>query len=172
MTSNPFASRCKYYIRLEAVLNEKSTEELENILGDIHSKDFGKFYENNKRNLHAEKEAFTIYFKNLLDQKKISQKKLFQEADIPLGYGYKLLSQEKRTKQRDIIIRICYAAECTLLEAQKVLKKYGMQQLYAKISRDALLMILFNERQVNIYEVNEILIKHDLEPLKECGSQE
>ena len=47
-----------------------------------------------------------------------------------------------------------------------------MQQLYAKISRDALLMILFNERQVNIYEVNEILIKHDLEPLKECGSQE
>jgi len=55
MTSNPFASRCKYYIRLEAVFNEKSTEELENILGDIHSKDFGKFYENNKSNLYAEK---------------------------------------------------------------------------------------------------------------------
>lgn len=32
------------------------------------------------------------------------------KADIPERYGYKLLSGEKHTRQRDVILRICYAA--------------------------------------------------------------
>ena len=32
------------------------------------------------------------------------------KADIPERYGYKLLSGEKHTRQRDVILRICCAA--------------------------------------------------------------
>ena len=49
---------------------------------------------------------------------------VFLKADIPERYGYKLLSGEKHTKQRDVILRICYAAEFTLKETQRALRKY------------------------------------------------
>lgn len=77
------------------------------------------------------------------EEKKLTQQVVFLRADIPERYGYKLLSGEKRTKQRDIILRICYAAEMTLDETQYALKQYEMPELYAKKPRDALSMILF-----------------------------
>ena len=87
-------------------------------------------------------------------------------------YGYKLLSGEKHTQQRDVILRICYAAEFTLAETQRALRKYQMPELYAKIPRDALLMIIFNERPGSIIDVNEMLKKNGFEPLRTCGVQE
>ncbi len=75
---------------------------------------------------------------------------MFLKADIPERYGYKLLSGEKRTKQRDVILRICYAAEFTLQEIQRVLKKYEMPQLYAEIPRDALLMLIKERKEYKL----------------------
>ena len=97
---------------------------------------------------------------------------VFLRADIPERYGYKLLSGEKRTKQRDVILRICYAAEFTLNETQRALKKYGLPQLYAKIPRDALLMIVFNDRPGSILDVNTLLKENDMLPLRTSGIQE
>ena len=94
------------------------------------------------------------------------------KADIPERYGYKLLSGEKHTKQRDVILRICYAAEFTLEETQRALRKYEMPELYAKIPRDAFLMIVFNERPGSILDVNEVLRANGLEPLRSSGIQE
>ena len=47
-----------------------------------------------------------------------------------------------------------------------------MPELYAKISRDALLMIVFNERPGGIADVNEVLQKHGMDPLRTSGTQE
>lgn len=63
--------------------------------------------------------------------------KMFLQADIPERYGYKLLSGQKHTKQRDVILRICYAAGLSFDETQRALKKYGMVELYSEITRDA-----------------------------------
>lgn len=35
---------------------------------------------------------------------------MFYFADVPVSYGYKVLLGEKKMKQRDVIIKICYAA--------------------------------------------------------------
>jgi hypothetical protein len=59
----------------------------------------------------------------------------------------------------------------SLEETQRALRKYGMPELYAKIPRDALLMIVFNERPGNIIEVNSILKQHDMETLRTSGLQ-
>ena len=107
-----------------------------------------------------------------MKEKGITQQTVFLRADIPERYGYKLLSGEKRTKQRDVILRICYAAEFTLNETQRALKKYGLPELYAKIPRDAFLMIVFNERPGNVIEVNEFLEKNNMEPLRTSGVQD
>lgn len=153
-------------------MSKKSTEELENILGSTHSKNFSLFSENHKESLIDEEYEFGVYIKELIRAKGLTQQKVFLNADIPERYGYKILSGEKHTRQRDIILRICYAADLSIEETQKVLKKYKMPQLYVKIPRDALLMIIFNERQGSIIDVNMLLKEHGFMPLRTSGLQD
>lgn len=150
-------------------MNEKNTQELEAVLGSTHASQFADYCRENRESMQNESNTFSVYVKNLLKQKGITQQNLFLRADIPERYGYKLLSGEKRTRQRDVILRICYAAEFTLEETQKTLKKYEMPQLYAKIERDAFLMILFNERPGDIIDVNTFLKKNGLDTLRTSG---
>jgi len=110
--------------------------------------------------------------KALFKDKGILQQEVFLFADIPERYGYKLLSEEKRTKQRDVILRICYAGKLSLAETQKALKLYGMPELYARIPRDAVLMVCFNERPGSILDVNTFLKQHNMESLRSSGVQE
>lgn len=122
--------------------------------------------------MHDGTADFFVYMKDLLKKRAITQQVVFLRADIPERYGYKLLSGEKRTRQRDVILRICYAAELSLEETQRALKKYDMPALYPKVPRDAFLMILFNERPGNIIEINELLKKNEMDPLRTSGIQE
>ncbi len=152
-------------------MNEKKTCELADILGKIHLGDFENYCKENKDHLNLFQEAFQVYVKDILKEKKLTQQTVFLNADIPERYGYKLLSGEKHTRQRDVILRICYAAEMSLEETQRALKKYEMPELYAKVPRDALLMIIFNERPGSIIEVNSLLKENGMEPLRTSGLQ-
>lgn len=153
-------------------MSEKTTSELDNILGRTHLSEFEKYLREQKDSLAEDDEAFSVYVKNLLADKGITQQSVFLKADIPERYGYKLLSGEKHTRQRDILLRIFYAGEFTLEETQRALKKYDMPPLYSKKPRDALLMIIFNERPGSIIDVNELLNKNDMEPLRTSGLQD
>ncbi len=153
-------------------MDEKSTGELTEILGKTHLSEFEKYCRENKDSMHDGTADFFVYMKDLLKKRAITQQVVFLRADIPERYGYKLLSGEKRTRQRDVILRICYAAELSLEETQRALKKYDMPALYPKVPRDAFLMILFNERPGNIIEINELLKKNEMDPLRTSGIQE
>ena len=152
-------------------MSEKNTQELENVLKSTHVKNFDSYCKNNAKDMMNSEDAFPIYMKDIFREKNITQQVVFLKADIPERYGYKLLSGEKRTRQRDIILRICYAAEMSLEETQRALRKYKMPELYARIPRDALLMIIFNERPGDIIEVNAILKEHGMEALRTSGLQ-
>lgn len=153
-------------------MQEKETNELERELGSTHLADYTAFVQNNKDSMLSDATSFSTYIKSILRKKGITQQVAFLKADIPERYGYKLLSGEKHTRQRDVILRICYASELTLKETQRALRKYGMPELYAKISRDAMIMIAFNERPGSIIDVNALLKKHGMEPLRTSGIQE
>jgi uncharacterized protein YqgQ len=153
-------------------MQEKETKELEKVLGKTHLSDYDSFVEDNKDSMLSDSNSFSTYVKGLMSQKGISQQTVFLNADVPERYGYKLLSGEKHTKQRDVILRLCYAAEFTLSETQRALKKYGMSELYAKDERDALIMIVFNERPGSIIDVNGLLKEHGHLPLRTSGVQE
>ena len=101
-----------------------------------------------------------------------TQQEVFLQADVPERFGYKIISEDKHTKQRDTILRICYATGMTLEETQKALTLYGMAPLYARISRDAVLMVAFNQHKGNILDVNALLSSHKLPTLKTSGLQE
>lgn len=151
-------------------MGEKSTIELEQILKSTHTKNFQGYCRENKESVIHEETAFAEYFKSLFKKKGLTQQRVFLDADIPERYGYKLLSGEKRTRQRDVILRICYAAGFTLEETQRALKKYQLPILYARIPRDALLMMAFHERPESIHEVNALLEAQGMLPLKRSGS--
>lgn len=148
---------------------EKSTDELENILKNTKLWQFDNYRKENKNDIINETNDFTAYMKLMFCEKKMSQTQVFAKAGIPQGYGYKLLSMEKKTRQRDVILRICYAANFTIEQTQRALKKYGMPQLYAKVDRDAYIMIMFNERPGDLDKVNELLIAENMEELRRCG---
>ena len=147
----------------------KTTEELEKVLGKTSVSKAADFLKENTEDLLSTDKPFAEYMKRLLKEKNLYQQDIFLRADIPDRYGYKLLNEEKRTKQRDVILRLCYAAELTLDETQKALKIYGLPQLYARVPRDALIMIVFNKRPGGIIEVNTYLKKNGVETLRSSG---
>lgn len=151
---------------------EVPTYELDQVLKGTHSQDVGEYLKDNQTHLYDKKKPFSIYVKDLLKEKDISLQQLFMQADIPERYGYKLLSEEKRTKKRDVILRMCFAGGFDLDETNRVLKLYGMSTLYAKIPRDAVLIVAMHEKIKDVYAINQLLINHQMEELESCGEQE
>ena len=148
---------------------EKTTRELEDILLNSHSDQIDDYFLDESKELLNT--SFGDYFRDVLLTKKITQQALFTNADISDKYGYKLISGEKHTNQRDVIIRLCYAGDFTLVETQRALKLYGMAPLYARIKRDALLITAFNEKKKNIIDLNHYLKKNGEKPLKGTGKE-
>ena len=110
------------------------------------------------------------YMNSKLKEKGFLKQDVLLRADIPQRYGYKILSEEKTTKRRDIILRICYAAELNLEETQQALEYYRMNQLYLRVARDALIMACLDKRPGGIIELNEVLLKNHMEPLRSSGN--
>ena len=153
-------------------MESKSTDELEKILGSTHINEVSAYLKSNEESIISNEYAFHEYISNLIKLKNLRKQDVFLAADVSEKYGYKLLSGEKHTKQRDVILRLCYAAELSLEETQKALKLYRMPELYAKIPRDAMIMIAFNERPGSIIDVNSFLKNNGMEILRSSGVQE
>lgn len=153
-------------------MNKKSTEDLEKILGTTHIKNIVGYIKENSDSILSSDRPFSDYIRGIIKEKGLCRQDIFLDADIPERYGYKLITEEKHTRQRDIILRICYAAHMTLDETQKALKYYRMPGLYAKVPRDALIMIAFNERPGSIIDVNSFLKKNGMDVLRSSGVQE
>ncbi len=151
---------------------KKSTGELEKQLESTHPTEIGQYIDENADEILTHDRDFMKYMNARLKEKGLQKQEVLLRADITQGYGYKLLTEEKVTRQRDVILRICYAAEFTLQEVQQALRIYHMDTLYPRDVRDALLMTCFNNRPGGIIEVNELLMKHRLNPLRSSGAQD
>ena len=113
---------------------------------------------------------FTEYMRAKFRDKGVLQQNVFLAADISENYGYKIIAEEKHTVQRDIILRICLAAQFDLDETQKALILYGMAPLYWLLPRDIVFMAAILHKVYDIHQVNEVLIRCWLAPLvKENG---
>lgn len=144
--------------------NETTTNQLDNILKKTALDKAGEYLEQYIGTDNPDK-PFANYMRMLLKEKGITQQEVFIAADLSESYGYKLIAQEKHTRQRDIIIRLCFAAKCTVKEADRALKLYGMSPLYAKIPRDAVLIIALNKGVHEVADVDELLASHGMDGL-------
>ena len=154
-------------------MNEKkTTDALDDILKDCRPETAGQFLAEQKARMAESEKPFAAYMRKTLRHKKIRQQDVFLAANISEGYGYKLISEEKHTVQRDVIIRLCLAAHFTLNEAQRALKLYGMSELYSRVCRDAVLIIAFNSGVYEIDSVDDMLVKNGFARLYSCAESE
>lgn len=151
---------------------ERTTECLSELLKKTKPDDAGHVLCEHASEFLDPMRAFPDYIRRLLREKGFRQQEVFLKADISEGYGYKLISGEKRTRKRDTLLRLFFAAGFTLEETDRALRLCEMPTLYPRFARDAVLMIAFNSGMCEPAAVDELLIRHGYEPLFPSRSPE
>ena len=147
------------------MVTKKKTTELDKVLGNINPDKIQDYFNNYADSFFRGEHAFTDYMKDMFRKKGYTQQDVFLRADMPERYGYKIISKEKHTVQRDVIIKLCLASEFDLLETNRALKLYGLSELYARIPRDSVIIVAINSKIKTVDEVNELLKQNGFEEL-------
>ena len=145
--------------------------ELEEKLLQITPQNFPVFLEEHEVDLYRSTRPFTEFMRQKFREKQISQQDVFLAADLSEQYGYRLISGQKHTTDRDTILRLCLATHFTLEEANEALILYGMAPLYARIPRDAAFILAFHNRIYDIHDVDAILRENHLPPFLTPGKE-
>lgn len=152
-------------------MNNNTTARLTEILCSAEPQDLQHFLQQHASELLQEQKPFAAYLRQLLKEKKLTQQAVFLAADLPERYGYKLISEEKHTRKRDTVLRLCIGGRLTLKETQSALKLYGMAPLYARIPRDAALTIAVNRAVGDVHAADAILTENGFPPLDPVGEE-
>ena len=136
---------------------KKTTEFLEAILKSTDPDKISHVMEKYSSKMIERDDYFSEYMRSTFALHKRHQKDIFIAADISEKYGYSLISTEKRTRRRDVIIKLCFAGHFTKDETDCALKLYGMSPLYARDKRDACLINALCSNLYEIADVNDIL---------------
>lgn len=133
-------------------------------LAALRPEDLAGFLSRNADDLIRSEHPFADYMREKFKEKDILQQDVFLAADLPERYGYKLISEQKHTTQRDTILRLCLAARFDLNETDEALILYGMAPLHARIPRDTAFIVAIQNRVYDIHDVDAILRENDLPP--------
>ena len=139
-------------------MTEKPTDELNELLLNTDIGDYEQYCKDNNQYLIDGERSFYEYYKSVIKEKKIKLRDVYISADVSESYGGKIIRMEnKHTTDRDLIIRLCLGGHFNWIETNRALKLYGFSELYAKIPRDALIIIAINERKYDIHKLNSLL---------------
>ena len=143
----------------------KPTEELEELLERTSPEELGAYLKDNARYLAGEGKSFYYYMKDMLEEHRVKLKDVYSFAGVSESYGSKILTMEKHTTDRDLILRFCIAGHLLLDETNRALKLYGMRELYAKDPRDACLIVALLNRNHDMGEIDSLLEKQGLQKI-------
>ena len=141
---------------------EKPTNELDEMLDGVSPKKLDDYFKANREYLANGEKAFYYYMKDVIESKHLLLKDVYSFAGVTESWGGKIITMEKHTKNRDLILRLCIAGHFTLEEINRALKLYGMTPLYAKNKRDACIIVAIKNRIYDLYEIDEILEKQGM----------
>ena len=75
----------------------------------LRAENLDAFLERHGEDLISEPRPFAAYMRQKLREKGLLQQDVFLAADLSENFGYKLVAEEKHTRQRDVILRLCLA---------------------------------------------------------------
>ncbi len=124
-----------------------------------------------QQNFPAGEPTFVSYIDSLLEEKQLKRQDVILRANLSQKYGYKLLTGEAHTTDRNKLLRICFSMRMSLKETQRALKLYGMNELYPQVRRDVVLIVALGHHIFDIDRVNELLAAEALEPLYDADAE-
>ena len=151
---------------------DKTTDELNRRLKQAGPRDLPEYFSENAGELAEGEKPFAAYMRQKIREKGLRQQDVFLAADIPERYGYKLIAEDRKTLRRDIILRLCLGAGFTLEEIQRALRLHNMSELYARVPRDAALILAINSGIRKPEEVDQFLVSNCFLPLDTCGKED
>ena len=144
---------------------EQKSRRLNEELLNVGPNELAAFLERHREDLITSPQSFADYMRMKFREKGILQQHVFLAADLSENYGYKLIAEEKHTRQRDTILRLCLAARFRPEEVQEALILCGMAPLHGRFPRDAVRMAAIRNGVSDLREVNALLRRCGQVPL-------
>ena len=138
---------------------KKTTNELQNEISS--SKSIEAYLDTNKNEFVEN--SISAVLKNIIAQKQLTKAEVIDRAGLNEIYAYQIFAG-KRTPSRDKVIALCIGMQLTLDEIQTVLKHGQYSQLYARDSRDSVIIFSIIQNN-NVIECNNLLYEHGFELL-------
>lgn len=141
---------------------KKSTDDLMNLLKQAPSVD-DYFDKNDNEIFFGSLSELIDYF---LARKKLTKAEVVKRSGMNRGYCYEIMSgKAPKNNSRDKIILLCFGLTLTVEEAQQLLKKSGYAPLYARDTRDAIIIFSL-ENGIGVVKTNLKLDEYHLKVLK------
>ena len=140
---------------------KKTTDDLLKVLKSSNSVD-DYFEECDSEIFFGELHDMIKYF---MVKKNVEKKDVVKRSGLSRTYAYEIIKGTTKSISRDKVIMICFGLGLTVDEAQQMLKKSGYAPLYARDTRDSI--ILFSlENKIPVITTNIKLEEFNHIPLE------
>ena len=85
------------------------------------------------------------YWAELLEEKGLSRAEAIHAGGINDTYGYNVFSGDKTNPSRNHVLMLAFGLRCTVVEAQRLLRFAGVNELWPRIPRDAIIIRALEE---------------------------
>lgn len=141
-------------------MEKKTTQELINEIKSSNS--IYTYLDENKAQLFDL--DFKSYLNQLLKQKNCPKAYAIKHSGLSEIYAYQIFSG-KKAPSRDKVLALCFGMKLTISEAQHLLNKAGVSELYPRDQRDSVVLFAL-KKELSIIECNELLYELGYNPLK------
>ena len=114
-------------------MEQKITEEF--LVELLCSKDPDEFIDNTD----FEDKSLSEYLQDILKAKNLKRADVIRAADINETHGYQIFTGS-RGASRDTVLKLAFALQLTLFETGRLLRSAGVNSLYCKNRRDAIII--------------------------------
>lgn len=142
------------------LIGEQQTDKLNNRLKTLSKNDFSKYISELEKAPNIQ-----IFFERYIKHSGISKAEIVNNSGLSRSYAYEILNGVKTNPSRDHLIALCLAAHMNIKITQYALKIGGMGELYAKVPRDAAIILHINQEKWSVVDLNIFLEENDLEIL-------
>ncbi len=139
-------------------MRKKNTEELTNDI--IKTSNIKEYITDNNQDFIDQK--FHTLLREIIIEKNLNNKDVIEKSNLNRVYFYHLLSG-KRKPSRNKILQLAFGLDLDIKETQHLLKISGINMLYSKRKRDAVIIYALNNH-ISLMEA-ELLLEEEGEAL-------
>lgn len=148
--------------RILKLITRKTTNELLELLSAMKSEaslqDFSNELKESEKRI-----SFPAYLLEKMQEKELTPARLWELAQIQRNYGYQILNGTK-VPGRDKVIALCLSLSLTLEETQRALILADAGALYARRTRDSILIFSL-QKGLSVSDANILLYDNSEKPL-------